>query len=212
MRTLSTLYMALFSIILVSCGVEVGNPTEPTPTQPKESDGRPMVPGMPNVPIESIEPAEPVESLRINARYLVENQYDEALTAALEFAFDNSSAALIASNESRVCGVQSDGSLILNHQETSSDTRTSGQASNATQVTESLSRVFASRMQSPGVTLACNSTLTKPNIDWNATLDIMIDGTLERTNSRLIVMDPSQAFVRESSVKSSGLHSPPSRP
>jgi hypothetical protein len=190
----------------MSCGVEVGNPTEPTPTQPKESDGRPMVPGMPNIPIESIEPAEPVESLRINARYLVENQYDEALTAALEFAFDNSSAALIANNESRVCGVEADGSLILNHQETSSATRSSGQSSSATQVTESLSRVFASRMQSPGITLACNSAMTKPNIDWGTTLDIMIDGTLERTNSRLIVMDPSQAFVRESSVKSSGAH------
>jgi hypothetical protein len=206
MRTLSTLFVALFSTVLVSCGVEVGNPTEPTPTQPKESDGRPMVPGMPNVPIESIEPAEPVESLRIHARYLVENQYDEALTAALDFAFDNNSASLIASNESRVCGVQEDGSLVLNHQETSSATRTSGQASSATQVTESLSRVFSSRMQSPGVTLACNSALTKPNIDWNTTFDVMIDGTLERTNSRLIVMDPSQTFVRESSVKSSGSH------
>ncbi|HET9237638.1 MAG TPA: hypothetical protein VFO10_10325 [Oligoflexus sp.] len=206
MRTLSTLFAALFSAVFASCGVEVGNPTEPTPAQPKESDGRPMVPGMPNVPIESIEPAEPVESLRINARYLVENQYDEALTAALEFAFDNSSASLIASNESLVCGVQPDGSLVLNHQETSSATRTSGQASSATQVTESLSRVFASRMQSPGVTLACNSELTRPKIDWNATQDVLIDGTLERTNSRLIVMDPSQAFVRESSVKSSGLH------
>lgn len=206
MRTLSTLFMALLSTVLVSCGVEVGNPTEPTPTQPKESDGRPMVPGMPNIPIESIQPAEPVESLRINARYLVENQYDEALTTALEFAFDNSSASLIASNESRVCGAQDDGSLVLNHQETSSATRTSGSASNATQVTESLSRVFASRMQSPGMTLACNSALTKPNIDWSKTQDVMIDGTLERTNSRLIVMDPSQTFVRESSVKSSGSH------
>jgi hypothetical protein len=165
-----------------------------------------MVPGMPNVPIESIEPIEPVETVKIDVRYLVENQYDEAITAALEFAYDNSSAALVASNESRACGVQADGSLVLNHQETSSDTRTSGQASTATQITESLSRVFNSQMQSPGLTLACNSSLTKPRINWSTVGDILIDGTLERTNSRLIVKVPTQEFVRESSVKSSGEH------
>jgi hypothetical protein len=198
--------MALFSTIHVGCGVEVGNPSEPTPTQPKESDGRPMVPGMPTVPIESIEPIEPVESMKMNVRYLVENQYDEAITAALDFAFDNTSVSLVATNESRTCGVQADGSLVLNHQETNSATRTSGQASSATQVTESFSRVFASRMQSPGLTLACNSSLTKPKLDWTLISDVTVDGTLERTNSRLIVMDSSQQFVRESSVKASGVH------
>ncbi len=206
MRIHSTLIMALFSAILVSCGVEVGNPSEPTPTQPKENDGRPMVPGMPTVPIESVEPVEPVETVKIDVRYMVESQYDEAITAALDFAFDDTSVSLVAGNESRTCGVQPDGSLILNHQETNSATRNSGQAPTATLVTESFSRVFASRMQSPGLTLACNSSMTKPNMDWTRTSDVMVDGTLERTNSRLIVMDPSQQFVRESSVKASGVH------
>jgi hypothetical protein len=161
---------------------------------------------MPNVPIESINPIEPVETVKIDVRYLVENQYDEAITAALDFASANTGASLVAVNESRSCGVDPDGSLILNHQETNSATRTSGQAQAATRVTESFSRVFASRMQSPGLTLACNSAMTKPNVDWTTVADVSIDGTLERTNSRLIVMDPSQQFVRESSVKASGVH------
>lgn len=204
-RISSALFMALITSVFLGCGVEVGNPSEPTPTQPKDNN-QPAIPGMPTVPIESIDPVEPVEAVKIDVRYLVENQYDEAITAALDFAFDNTGMALTAGNESRVCGVQEDGSLTLSHQETNSATRTSGEADDATLVTESFSRVFASRMQSQGMPLACNTSLTKPKIDWNVTTDVTMDGTLERTNSRLIVSNPSQEFVRESSVKSSGSH------
>jgi hypothetical protein len=207
MRNPTPLLLALISSLVVGCGVEVGNPTEPTPTQPKESDGRPMVPGLPTVPVESIEPVEPVEETKINVRYLVENQYDETITAALDFAFDRTNATLLAANESSTCGVQTDGSLILNQQETNSATRTSGQAASATLVTESVSRVFASQLQSPGFNLACNSALTRPELDWSSLAEVSVNGTLERTNSRLIVMEKTREFVRESSVKASGTHS-----
>ncbi|HYX38530.1 MAG TPA: hypothetical protein VE954_35965 [Oligoflexus sp.] len=204
-RIQSALFMALLSSCLLGCGVEVGNPSEPTPTQPK-GDNQPAIPGLPSVPVESIDPVEPSEPVKIDVRYLVESQYDEAITAALDFAFDNTGVALVAGNGTRSCGAQVDGSLILNHQETNTATRTSGQAADATRVTESFSRVFASRMQSAGKTLACNTSLTKPNIDWATTTDVIMDGSLDRTNSRLVVTDPAQQFVRESSVKSKGGH------
>jgi hypothetical protein len=192
--------------LLLSCGVEVGNPSEPTPTQPKDSY-QPALPGSSTVPIDNIDTVEPVEPVKFNVRSLVENQYDEAITAALDFAFENTGgAALVAKNESRTCGQQEDGSLVLNHQETNSGTRASGQGDDPTLVTESFSRVFASRMQSPDMALACNSAQTKPRLDWSALNNLITDGNLERTNSRVVVRNPSGEFVRESSVRSSGSH------
>ncbi|WP_141735167.1 hypothetical protein [Oligoflexus tunisiensis] len=192
--------------LLLGCGVEVGNPSEPTPTQPKDSY-QPALPGTSTVPIDNIDTVEPVEPVKFNIRSLVENQYDEAITAAFDFAFENTGAALaLATNESRTCGQQEDGSLVLNHQETNSGTRPSGQGQDGTLVTESFSRVFASRMQSPDMALVCNTSLTKPKLDWSALTNLITDGDLERTNSRLVVMSPSGEFVRESSVKSAGSH------
>jgi hypothetical protein len=201
-----TLAAVLFSLCLHGCGVEVGNPTEPTPTQPKDSN-QPLLPGSSTIPIENIDTAEPVEPVKINVRSLVENQYDETITAALDFAFENTGASLTtAANSSRSCGQQPDGSLTLNHQETNSGTRNSGAGEDSTLVTESFSRVFSSSMQSPDAMLACNTSLTRPKLDWSILKSVTTDGTLERTNSRLVVMNPSKEFVRESSIKATGSH------
>lgn len=207
MNLIGFLIAALFILTSLGCGVEVGNPSEPTPTQPKSQDTI-VIPGGPTVEVSKVDPVEPSEPVRIDVRYLVENQYDEAITAALDFAFDNTTVSLaLEGSDTRTCGAQADGALVLSHQEVNnSETRPSGAAADATLVTESFNRVFASRMASPGNVLSCGGDGTKPKLDWSKLQSITIDGSLDRTNNRNIVKDPSKELVRDSSVKAIGSH------
>ena len=186
-----------FSICGVSaCGIEVGNPTEPTPVQPKNSGNGPG----------STSPNEPI---RVDVSYLVENQYDEAITASLEnSAVGEIGAALglLPSLSSRICAEQMDGSLALNLQETHSDNRSSGAASSGKAINESYSRVFTSKLQSPGATLACTPNKSTPSIDWTLIKDLKVDGTLQRTNTRNIIAKASSQLMHQSSIKSFGTH------
>ncbi len=189
-------FMALSISWVLGCGIEVGNPTEPTPMQPKNSGSGPGSPAS-------------GEPIRVDVNYLVENQYDEAITTALENSAVGeigTALGLLPSTNSRSCAEQMDGSLSLNLQETHSDTRSSGSTASAHVMSESYSRVFSSKLQSLGATLVCTPNKSSPSIDWSLIKDLKVDGTLQRTNTRSITDKASSKILRASSVKSFGTH------